>query len=1229
MKRWMQVALLIGLLMALFVTALAQPAQGGSNKYRLVWTDDPTSTMTIGWCQDTGAPAGVDYGTDSTLVTYSSETTVITYSFDNTGTPEGATFDNHFVTLTNLIPDTAYYFRVQDSEGSSEIMWFKTAPDKPSDFTFIVGGDSRTNEEPRQWGNDLVSSIRPLFVLFGADYMGSGTNDEWKTWLDDWQATRSADGRMYPIVPQHGNHENDMRDMIQRIFNISNTDAYDTLALGGDQLRLWVLNSELEPGVGYGAFSGQDSTAWDAQTAWLKAGLADLSNYATWQVACYHRPMRPHTSGKDEGLVRIAEWAQTFFDHGVDLAIESDTHMTKYTYPVAPSAVAGSFQDFVRDDENGTTFIGEGSWGAPTRPTDDDKPWTLASDSFWQFKLIHVQTSVEDRMDIRTVRFGSIEELDAGIEYDPATVTPLTQAAQDADPFALPAGLDLWSPLSGTVFSIFPNDDPDGAAFRGADIETVEYVTAGDTWNYLDDGSDQGTAWQSSEFDDSAWLSGAAQLGYGDGGWGGEVSDEVTEISYGPDADNKFTTTYFRTSFSVADPSAVIKLKLQLLRDDGAVVYINGTEVVRSNMLDGPITYTTFSRAAVGGSDESTFYELDLDPAVLIAGDNLLAVEIHQSDLGSSDVSFDAVLYGIESTTAGPTATAPTDFAGVALSESEIDLSWTDNAADEAGFELWRMVGEGAWMIYASRLSPDTATYSDILLDEGMSYSYKVRAYNKHGLSAFSDTITLTTLVIAVPVVWAADFGDGTLGEISQISVSSNADWSFAEYSGAGYAAMNGYGADTASDDWLISPPLNLYVLQDESISADLAYNYDGPEIDMLFSADYDPAIHADPGAATWWNLDPALPSTGGYAFETTGKLLFQIASEDFESDTFGSFAVYDRSSDAVWTMRTVADQLGAVISGYGADTASDDWLIWSVASIPAGANAELTFDLYLNYSGPYLEVMVSTDYAGSGDPMTANWTSYPINHDDAVGDAWETRTVNLSAHAGSAVYIAFRYVSTGAANGEGAYLGVDNVSLQPETTVNVAFRYVSTGTGGGDGRAWQVDNIVLRGNPANLFNEAFEGATVADSSFTAVSVASNYDWVIEERADQTGVLINSYSADAACDDWLISPVINLSEGDNAELIFDLYRKYDGPELQVMISTDYSGSGDPTPATWAATSIPHGDIDDSWKTITVDLAQYSGPIHVAFRYTSTGTGGGDGARIGVDNVNVVRGMPAP
>src|SRR5467141_1189505 len=74
-------------------------------------------------------------------------------------------------------------------------------------------------------------------------------------------------------------------------------------------------------------------------------------------------------------------------------------------------------------------------------------------------------------------------------------------------------------------------------------------VPAGSVWKYLDNGSDQGTAWVAPSFDDSAWASGPAQLGYGDG-------DEATVVGFGPDPNNKYITTYFRRAFTVANPTA-------------------------------------------------------------------------------------------------------------------------------------------------------------------------------------------------------------------------------------------------------------------------------------------------------------------------------------------------------------------------------------------------------------------------------------------------------------------------------------------------------------------------------------------------------------------------------------------------------------------------------------------------------------------------------------------------
>ena len=160
------------------------------------------------------------------------------------------------------------------------------------------------------------------------------------------------------------------------------------------------------------------------------------------------------------------------------------------------------------------------------------------------------------------------------------------------------------------------------------------FVPQGATWKYLDNGSNQGTAWQGLGFDDSAWASGPAQLGYGDG-------DEATVIQYGPNASAKYITTYFRRNFTVTDPNSVAGLKLELLRDDGAVVYLNGTEVARSNLPTGTIDYLTLAPVAVGGADETTFFPFTLSPSLLVSGSNIIAVEIHQQSGTSSDVSFD------------------------------------------------------------------------------------------------------------------------------------------------------------------------------------------------------------------------------------------------------------------------------------------------------------------------------------------------------------------------------------------------------------------------------------------------------------------------------------------------------------------------------------------------------------------------------------------------------------
>ncbi|MDF2834633.1 MAG: hypothetical protein K0Q63_273 [Paenibacillus sp.] len=176
--------------------------------------------------------------------------------------------------------------------------------------------------------------------------------------------------------------------------------------------------------------------------------------------------------------------------------------------------------------------------------------------------------------------------------------------------------------------------------------ERAEAAPDGDTliamdgvWTYQDDGSNQRTAWRDAEFDDADWNSGAAPLGYGG------ALPLATQIQYGSDEGKKPITAYFRHEFTIEDATSVKQLTAKLIRDDGAVVYLNGNEVYRANMPAGPIAYNTPAVAAV--NTERTEYEFSIDPWLLEDGDNVMTVEVHQNAASSSDLFFSMQLTGL------------------------------------------------------------------------------------------------------------------------------------------------------------------------------------------------------------------------------------------------------------------------------------------------------------------------------------------------------------------------------------------------------------------------------------------------------------------------------------------------------------------------------------------------------------------------------------------------------
>lgn len=395
----------IGLLMA------------NTSRYRLTWRANPATSMVIGWNQVSGSNPTVYYGTTDYGTNWSA------YPFSRT--PDRSVshkgMNNRFVRLSNLQPNTAYYFVIRDSQGTSQRFWFKTCPNTASErLSFIAGGDSRNNRTPRRNANKLVAKLRPHAVFFGGDMTNANTSSEWQDWFDDWQYTIGTDGRMIPIVAARGNHEGSNSDIVN-LFDVPSSSVYYALNFGGNLIRSYTLNTET-------SISG-------SQTSWLNNDL-QANNNVVWKMAQYHKPMRPHVSSKSEGNSQYSNWAQLFYDYKVSLVVECDAHTVKSTWPVRPSSVFGSDEGFIRDDANGTVYVGEGCWGAPLRSNNDSKAWTRNSGMFNQFKWIFVD---QNRIECRTIRVDNADQV--------GTVN-------DADIFTAPSNLNIWNPSNGAVINI-------------------------------------------------------------------------------------------------------------------------------------------------------------------------------------------------------------------------------------------------------------------------------------------------------------------------------------------------------------------------------------------------------------------------------------------------------------------------------------------------------------------------------------------------------------------------------------------------------------------------------------------------------------------------------------------------------------------------------------------------------------------------------------------------------
>lgn len=144
------------------------------------------------------------------------------------------------------------------------------------------------------------------------------------------------------------------------------------------------------------------------------------------------------------------------------------------------------------------------------------------------------------------------------------------------------------------------------------------------------------TDWRNQGFDDSSWATGTGGIGYGDGD-DGTVLDDVT---------NDYSAIFLRKEFQIVDHTEVSQMALSIDYDDAFIAYLNGVEIARSAGLSdafpaSAVISSTQHEANIpqGGKPDTYFIEQSLIETLMVTGTNVLAVQVHNASLASSDMS--------------------------------------------------------------------------------------------------------------------------------------------------------------------------------------------------------------------------------------------------------------------------------------------------------------------------------------------------------------------------------------------------------------------------------------------------------------------------------------------------------------------------------------------------------------------------------------------------------------
>ena len=201
---------------------------------------------------------------------------------------------------------------------------------------------------------------------------------------------------------------------------------------------------------------------------------------------------------------------------------------------------------------------------------------------------------------------------------------------------------------------------------------TNELLALNRTWRYNDTGADLGANWFNGS-DDTLPSTGTGVFDSTRGGCRATITAGPavgTCTTYSNVTTLEFRTNhYFRTHFNFIEVPTNVIFQLETYIDDGAVIYLNGAELIRPGMAAGPVTFMTFANRTTNGELERNQFPFT---SQLVNGNNVIAAEVHQVGAGSSDIT-----WGCRITTLQTTPPVIQPVLTIVPSGANVIITWT------------------------------------------------------------------------------------------------------------------------------------------------------------------------------------------------------------------------------------------------------------------------------------------------------------------------------------------------------------------------------------------------------------------------------------------------------------------------------------------------------------------------------------------------------------------------